>query len=162
MQDVNRQYYKRMGMGLLAYSVLLWASMQLTSAYPDALWRFPVALAPMAPFVYGIFACVRYVQRIDEFQRIVALEALAIAFGGTAAITFGYGFLELAGLPHVNWTFVWAGHGSLLAVGYRDRRATISMRSKLEGPARRAQLVPGGDGQPPGSLAPDGERPGDG
>ena len=43
MQDVKRQYNKRMGLGLLAYSVLLLASIQLTSAYPDALWRFPVA-----------------------------------------------------------------------------------------------------------------------
>ena len=117
MQDVKRQYYKRMGLGLLAYSVLLLASIQLTSAYPDALWRFPVALAPMAPFVYGIFACVRYVQSIDEFQRIVALEALAIAFGGTAAVTFGYGFLELAGLPHVNWTFVWVVMGVCWLLG---------------------------------------------
>ena len=117
MQDVKRQYNKRMGLGLLAYSVLLLASIQLTSAYPDALWRFPVALAPMAPFVYGIFACVRYVQRIDELQRIVALEALAIAFGGTAAITFGYGFLELAGLPHVNWTFVWPVMGVCWLLG---------------------------------------------
>lgn len=36
-------------------------------------------------------------------DRRIALESLATAFGATAAITFAYGFLENAGLPHINW-----------------------------------------------------------
>ncbi len=43
---------------------------------------------------------------MDELGRQIQLEALAFSFVGTALTTFGYGFLENAGLPHVNAMFV--------------------------------------------------------
>ena len=70
-------------------------------------WRVPLALAPMVPVVFVLFAFVRYFGRIDELQRRVQLEALAFAFGGTALLTFSYGFLQLVGFPQVSWFFVW-------------------------------------------------------
>ena len=92
--------------------------------YPDALWRFPLAVTPMGPFIYGIVAYVRYLRQVDELQQRVSLEALAIAFGATAAITFCYGFLEHVGLPHVNWWWVWPVMGTSWILGgkYAERR----------------------------------------
>ena len=53
-----------------------------------------------------IMAFVRHLRAMDELQRRIQLEALAIGFGGTAVLTFGYGFLQGVGFPLLNWTFV--------------------------------------------------------
>jgi len=50
---------------------------------------------------------VRALERIDELQRKIVLDALAIAFGASALAVLTYGFLENVGLPHVNWMWVW-------------------------------------------------------
>ena len=124
MDDARKQYSKRMWFALGAYAVLLAPSIPLIAAYPDAVWRFPLAVAPMASFVYGIFAYVRYLRLVDELQRRIALEALAIAFGASAAITFCYGLLQIAGLPEINWGFVWIVMGTCWILGgvYADHR----------------------------------------
>ncbi len=124
MEQGERQYSKRMVLALLAYVILLGVSVPVTSAYPDAAWRFPVAIAPMAAFIYGIVAYVRYMRSVDELRQRINLEALAIAFGATAAITFGYGFLEHVGLPHINWWWVWPVMGASWILGskYAERR----------------------------------------
>ena len=117
MKRALRQFHKSLILGMLAYFVLLPASIMVTKTYAEAIWRFPVALAPMAPFIYVMAACVRYIRMIDELQRLIALEALAIGFGGTAAVTFAYGFLERAGLPHINWMWVWPVMGAFWILG---------------------------------------------
>ena len=124
MEDGEKQYSKRMMLALVAYVILLAVSLPLTSAYSDAAWRYPVALMPMAAFGYGIVAYVRYLRSVDELRQRIDLEALAIAFGATAAITFGYGFLEHVGLPHINWWWVWPVMGASWIVGnrYAERR----------------------------------------
>ena len=124
MDDARKQYLRRMTIALVVYAILLAVSVPLTSMYPDAVWRFPVAVTPMAPFIYAIAANVRYLRSVDELQQRIKLEALAIAFGATAAVTFCYGFLEHVGLPHINWWFVWPVMGAswILANMYAERR----------------------------------------
>ena len=117
MDTARKKYKLQMGLGLAVYGLLLAVSLPLTQAYPDAPWRYPLAVMPMLPFLYGIGAYIGYFRRVDELQRRIALESLAIAFGGTAAITFGYGFLENVGLPHVNWMFVWPVMAALWIFG---------------------------------------------
>lgn len=113
-----------MTLAFIAYAVILAPSIPLIAAYPDAVWRYPLAIAPMAPFIYAIFAYVCYLRLVDELQRRIALESLAIAFGTSAAITFGYGLLQIAGLPEVNWSLVWVVMGGCWILGgvYADRR----------------------------------------
>ena len=124
MELARKQYRWRMTLALVAYAALLAPSIPLISAYPEAAWRFPLAVAPILPFIYAIFAYVRYIRVIDELQRRIALETLAIAFGASAAITFCYGLLQLAGLPSINWSFVWFVMGGCWILGgiYADRR----------------------------------------
>jgi len=57
-------------------------------------------------------------RRLDELQQRVQLEALAIAFFGTGVLGAGYGFLEGAGLPHLDWgLWIWPGMAFLWAAG---------------------------------------------
>ncbi|MDE2892186.1 MAG: hypothetical protein OXN86_06780 [Chloroflexota bacterium] len=123
MDHARRRFSKRMTLAFLAYAVLVALSVSLTEVFPDAIWRYPLAVIPMAPFIYGVAAYVRYLRNVDELERRMALEALAIAFGATAAITFGYGFLERVGLPHINWWWVWAVMGvSWVLAGLHTKR----------------------------------------
>ena len=117
MNNSRKQYRLQLGLALAVYALLLVISLPLTQAYPESPWRYPLAVIPMLPFLYGIGAYIRYLRRLDELEQRIALESLAIAFGGTAAITFGYGFLENVGLPHANWMFVWPVMAGLWILG---------------------------------------------
>ena len=117
MKNPRKQYHLRLGLAFAVYALLLAVSLPLTQAYPESPWRYPLAVIPMLPFLYGIGAYVRYLRMVDELERRIAVESLAIAFGSTAAITFGYGFLENVGLPHVNWMFVWPVMAGLWILG---------------------------------------------
>ncbi len=103
----TRAYLKEFGLAMGAYIVLLPASTVIVGRIPHSVWRFPVALVPMVPAVFVLWAVVRNLGRMDELQRRIQIEALACAFGGTALITFSYGFLENVGFPHISWFFVW-------------------------------------------------------
>ncbi len=124
LDSVGRTYLKEFGSAMLAYLIVLPISISIINAHPHAPWRFPLALAPMVPAVFVLWAFVRHMRRIDELQRRIQVEALSIAFGGTALLTFSYGFLENVGFPHLNWFFVWPLMAVLwmLGLGLTSRR----------------------------------------
>lgn len=108
-KGAGRRYLVELGGAILAYAVVLLVAVTLVNNTDvGSGWRVPLALAPMVPAMFMVVAFARYMGRVDELQRRVQLEALAFAFGGTALLTFGYGFLQLfAGFPQVNWFAVW-------------------------------------------------------
>jgi hypothetical protein len=104
----GRTYRVQFGWAMIAYGLVLLASVLILKSNPDpdAPWRIPVALAPIVPATFGLIAFVRYMGGMDELQRSIQLEAIAFGFGGTAVLTFGYGFLQGVGFPTLNWTFI--------------------------------------------------------
>jgi hypothetical protein len=58
-----------------------------------------------------IWAVARQVRRMDEYQRSVMLETIAVAFAITGGVTFTYGFLENAGYPRLSMFTVWGVMG---------------------------------------------------
>ena len=118
MKSASQRYFVELMIGIAAYAVVLVVSLMiLNNASPEAVWRPVVALLPMLPAVLVIVAVVRNLRRIDELQQRIQLEALAIAFMGTAFLTFGYGFLENVGFPHLSWFAVWPIMAVLWLVG---------------------------------------------
>lgn len=91
---------------MAAYCLLLLASIWLIGAHPHAVWRIPVAISPAVPLAFALWAVVRFFGQLDELQRRIQLEALAVAFAATALITIGYGLLENVGLPTLSWAWV--------------------------------------------------------
>ena len=60
----------------------------------------------------------RGLKQLDEMQQRIQLEALSIAFVGTALLGSTYGFLENAGLPRLEWGgFIWPVMVLLWAIG---------------------------------------------
>jgi hypothetical protein len=122
-RQIISRYRLRMTGALLAYACLLVATLLVLDDHPDAWWRFGAALLPVLPFLYGAFVVLQYVRSEDELQKQIITETLAMAFGGTAIASFAIGFLQIAGAPQINWTFVWPLMGVCwIGAGFIARR----------------------------------------
>jgi hypothetical protein len=106
MQPAGRRYLAEFGTAMTAYVVVLLGTAWVLNAFPEASWRYAVAVLPVLPIFGVLWAVRRSVARMDELQRRVQLEGVAFACVGTGVLTFTYGFLEGVGLPHLNWTWV--------------------------------------------------------
>ncbi|KGJ05323.1 hypothetical protein SAMN04487972_10625 [Paracoccus halophilus] len=104
--------------GLAAYAAMLFASQRLLAAGIEARpARILIALSPMLPAAFICGAVVWSIRQMDELQRKLQFEALALSFSGTALITFGYGFLEGAGFPKISMFAVWPLMAAIWFVG---------------------------------------------
>jgi hypothetical protein len=117
------------GLAILAYLMVLVGCVIAVGANPDVDWKYWVAALPLVPAGIVIWLTVRAMSRLDEVQKRMQMQAIGFALAATALITFGYGFLEGAGMPHLNWTFVlplitalWGLGLGALALKYRFRR----------------------------------------
>ena len=107
VQSVAKTYKRTFLTAMIAYAVVLIASVFLIKhSPPQAWWRIPLSLTPMIPIFFALRAFLRFFQRIDELQRRIQLEALALSFGVTCIVTFSYGLLEYAGFPAISWIWI--------------------------------------------------------
>jgi hypothetical protein len=94
------------GLAMLAYLMVLVGSITVLQANPSASWRIYVALFPAVPAAVGLVIFVRGLMRLDDTQIRIQLYAFGLAVGSVALITFGYGFFEGAGMPHLPPVYV--------------------------------------------------------
>lgn len=106
MNSAARSYVKEFGGAMLAYVIVLPISIALIQAHPHAAWRVPLALAPVVPAAFALWAVIRFAARLDELQRRIQFEAVVFSSGVTALLTFSYGFLENVGLPQLSVLWV--------------------------------------------------------
>ncbi|GAC1358670.1 MAG: hypothetical protein NVSMB42_17870 [Herpetosiphon sp.] len=102
----TRQYLIEFGSAMLGYTVAVLVSISLIKQFPTSAWRYPLALLPMVPAVLAMWAFVRAIGRMDELQRRIQFDSIVFASGATAMLTFGYGWLENVGLPHLPLLYV--------------------------------------------------------
>ncbi len=105
------------GLAILAYLMVLVGTVTVVQANPQAEWRYYVAVLPVLPAAMVVWLFVRALARLDELQKRIQMQSFGFALGTTALLTFGYGFFESVGLPHLNWTFVLPLMAVLWAVG---------------------------------------------
>jgi hypothetical protein len=112
------RYATELGTGIMAYCALLVASILVLrhGVGSDAL-RDAVAVTPMLGGAAVCWAILRQLRRMDEMWRRVHLDALALAFTGTAFISFTYGFLEGVGFPRLSMFVVWPIMATLWVAG---------------------------------------------
>ena len=91
---------------LVAYPIMVFGSITLLKMYPEAVWRPLVAIVPLIPVLFALRAFLRYLNRLDELQQRIQLNAIAFAAGATTILTLTYGFLENAGFPRISWVWV--------------------------------------------------------
>jgi|SRR5690349_20771282 len=103
---VHARYAFEFSAGMICYMLVLVVSIKLLGIYGETAWRYPLVLSPVLPAAVTLVTFIRFFRRVDELEQRMYLEGFAFAFGASALATFAYGFLEGAGFPHLNWTFV--------------------------------------------------------
>jgi hypothetical protein len=106
MQKASRAYIIEFGIAMLAYVFVLLCSVWLLNQNLPSPWRLAIALAPVIPAIFALVAFVRFLGRMDELQRRIQFDAIALSFGATAILTFAYGFLEGVGFPRLSWIWI--------------------------------------------------------
>lgn len=117
------------GFAILAYLMVLVGAITVVQANRGASWQYFVVALPVIPAGLVIWLTVRALSRLDEVQKRTQMQALGFSLAATGLLTFGYGFLEAAGLPELNATFVlplmallWGVGVLALSLRYRFRR----------------------------------------
>src|SRR5690606_42139532 len=88
-----KRYYVELGSAFALYGILLVGTGFAQRAIePAGTLKLALNLVPMIGAVAAAWAIMRGLWSMDELQRRVQLGAIAIAFPGTALITFGGGF----------------------------------------------------------------------
>lgn len=108
-RSIGRRYLWQMALLMALYVGILFASIHaLKTGNFSPLFRDLIAVTPAFPLFGVVAAVIQFMLSIDELQRQIHLEALAIAAGVTAALAITYSFLEGVGLPHSQawWAFV--------------------------------------------------------
>jgi hypothetical protein len=124
-RSAARAYTREFGLAMAAYVIVVFVSIKLVSGLDQPI-RTLVALTPLVPATFALFAYLRFLSRMDELGRRIQLEALAFGFGATGMLTFAYGFLENAGYPQLSyiWVFplmlmLWGIGGAIASYRYR-------------------------------------------
>ncbi len=90
------------GLAMVAFLMVLVGAAIVIGANPKASWTVYVAALPTVPGVIGLVIFVRALMNLDEIQARIQLYAIGMSLGATALATFGYGFLEGAGMPDLS------------------------------------------------------------
>jgi hypothetical protein len=110
-RKAGRQYMRELWGTVAIYGAILIPSVKYGPAMDPGALKTIVLVCPMIGFFLMIWAVARQVRRMDEYQRGVMLETIAIAFAITGGVTFTYGFLENAGYPRLSMFTVWGVMG---------------------------------------------------
>ena len=121
-----RRYAIQLALAIICYAIVLIISLKLIPSVTRGWLQVLVAIAPVVPVIFVLVSIVRLLSRIDEMQRRIHLEAVALAAGITALLALTCGFLENAGMPRLSgfWTFasislLWAVFAIILQRRYR-------------------------------------------
>jgi len=91
---------------VIAYSVILPASIWTLQAFDLGLFDYVIALLPMIPVIAGAMIIMHRLDRLDEMQRRIQLHAIGLAALITGLGTFAYSLMERVGLPPLSLTWV--------------------------------------------------------
>ncbi len=103
-----RRFGLELAGALLLYGALLAASITAQAAFAlQGVTRFALAGLPIIGCGAALVVVMRGIRQMDELQRRVQFEGFAFAFASTALVTFGWGFLEMAGAPQLPTFAIW-------------------------------------------------------
>ena len=117
MDTNHKRYMKEFGTSMAAYVVVVFASVWLVKHHVHSPLRYFIAVLPVVPAAFAMWAAIRYFRGLDELQRRIQLEGLAFSFLATCLIALSWGFLQIVGLPHADVIWVAPGLVFLWGIG---------------------------------------------
>ncbi|WP_420138721.1 hypothetical protein [Sphingomonas sp.] len=113
-----KQYVVELFAAMALYGLLLvGANMVERATDPHGPVKLLLNLVPMIGVLVAAWVILRHLWRMDELQRRIQFHAISLSFIGTALITFGWGFAEGGGAPHLRAFAVWPIMGALWGLG---------------------------------------------
>jgi hypothetical protein len=106
MDANHKRYLKEFGTSMAAYVVVVFVSVSLLKHHVHSPSRYLLAVLPVVPVGFAMWAAIRYFRGLDELQRRIQFEGLAFSFLATCLIALTWGFLQNAGLPHADVIWV--------------------------------------------------------
>lgn len=106
-----RAYHRDFWPGMVGYAVVLAGVLVWGELDGDSPWRLLWAVLPVIPALWVVRAVLRHLRRIDDYQRRLLFQGLAIGFATAMITSMTVGFLGIAGLalPVVGWITFGAG-----------------------------------------------------
>lgn len=101
LRPADRRYLREFFPAMLAYMLVLLLVWPLERQIQGVAARAAIALLPMLPVIFVVRALLRLVLASDELERRIQLEAISIASLTVGLLTFSAGFLQAAGLLHL-------------------------------------------------------------
>jgi len=119
MLRLNRRWIVFLVTAVLASAIDLVASWLLRNPAPGTTGRVAIALMPLPGDIALILLVLGAIRTLDEFQKRVHFEAIAVAFLSTGVAVFVYGYLQQAQVVgSLNAGLVWAFMLIFYAIGY--------------------------------------------
>lgn len=105
MNSGGKRYLKEFLTSMAGYTVMVPVSILILRGHEHTALGYCVALLPIVPSVFALWAFLRFFRGLDELQRRIQLEAVAFSFLATCLITLTWAFQQNAGLPRfdVSW-----------------------------------------------------------
>jgi hypothetical protein len=101
--QTGSRYLREFLPAVVGYTVALLVVVVAVDFDSAGWWKYPVALVPVIPAIWGTLAVARHAARIDEMQRSLLLEGVAVGFGVAMITAITLGFLAMAGLDTNRW-----------------------------------------------------------
>jgi uncharacterized membrane protein HdeD (DUF308 family) len=101
LRPEGRRYLREFFPAVLAYVLILFVVWPMERHASNTAVRVAIALLPVVPVAFLVRAMVRLVLASDELERRIQLEAISIASLTVGLLAFSAGFLQAAGLLHL-------------------------------------------------------------
>ena len=115
----SRAYAREFVPGIVGYVVVLAAAIAWGGLDGSSPWRYVWAVLPVVPALFIAWATLRHLRRLDDYQRLLHLQGLAVGFCVAMIASLTLAFLGMAGLPMrgAGWIVYVAGMGAWLVAG---------------------------------------------
>jgi hypothetical protein len=106
LMEYPREVVLRLVLSGVVFLFVLLVAIYLLENEPRDTFSMVIAFAPAIPGLFFFVFMADAISRLDELQRRIQVEAIAIGFGISLLLTMVYGLLGLAGLPQASWLYV--------------------------------------------------------
>jgi len=119
MPRSTRNWIVFIAVALVASAIDVLASLLLRNSTLGITPRVAIAFMPLPGDIALIILALRAIRRLDDFQKRVHFEAVAVAFLSTGVAVFVYGYLQKAhAVGPLNAALVWLFMLVFYAIGY--------------------------------------------
>jgi hypothetical protein len=108
-----RAYGREFWPAMAAYALVLAAALSWGGLDGHTPWRFVWALAPVLPAAWIALVVLRHVRRVDEYQKLLLLQSLAVGFAVAMLAAITLGLLAAAGLRLADAPWIVCGAGMI-------------------------------------------------